>query len=179
MIRFAGSPSGSLSPGEEIARLSAHIEAATGRLLALIRAFDASGEWHEQGFTNCARWLSWRTGIGPSAARERVRVARALGELPALSAALCAGRVSYSAVRALTRVATPENEAELLEVARHTAAADLERLVGAWRRADRSEAEGREEERARHERRGLWLIPEADGSWRVLGRIGPEDGALL
>lgn len=63
--------------GDEIARLSAHIQAATYRLLELIRAFDVSGGWHAEGFLTCAGWLSWRTGIAPGAAREKVRVARA------------------------------------------------------------------------------------------------------
>ncbi len=69
----------------------------------MIRDFDDSEDWFDEGFTSCARWLSWRTGISPGAARERVRVARALGELPALSKALCRGKISYSAARALTR----------------------------------------------------------------------------
>jgi hypothetical protein len=167
------------SRGDEIARLSAHIEAATGRLLALIRDFDADEEWVDEGFTSCARWLSWRTGISPGAARERVRVARALGELPALSTALSAGQVSYSVARALTRIATADNEAELLEVALVTPAADMERLVAAWKRADRSEAEELDAERARHECRGLWLVPDEDGSWRLRGRLDPEVGAAL
>ena len=74
--------------GDEIARLSAHIQAATYRLLEMIGDFDATEGWHEEGFRSCAAWLSWRTGIAPGAAREKVRVARALKELPALSAAL-------------------------------------------------------------------------------------------
>jgi len=167
------------SRGDEIACLSAHIEAATGRLLALIRDFDESEEWVDEGFTSCARWLSWRTGISPGAARERVRVARALGELPALSEALSAGQVSYSVARALTRIATADNEAELLGVALVTPAADMERLVAAWKRADRSEAEELDAERARHERRGLWLVLDEDGSWRLRGRLDPEVGAAL
>lgn len=163
--------------GDEIARLSAHIQAATSRLLVLIRAFDEQEGWHREGFRSCARWLGWRTGIGPGAAREKVRVARALGALPALSAALERGELSYSVARALTRVATPANEAELLEVARHTPAAQLERLVRAWRAADR--AEDLLAERARHAARHLTLRPAADGSWVLRGRMDPEVGAVL
>jgi len=161
--------------GDEIARLSAHIQAATGRLLDLIRAFEASEGWYEEGFKSCAQWLSWRTGIAPGAAREKVRVARALGGLPELSAALGSGQLSYSVARALTRVATAENEAELVEVARHATAADMERLVRAWQVADRSEAD----EQERHALRYLWVVPEADGSWTVRGRLDPEVGAVL
>src|SRR5206468_9081838 len=69
--------------GDEIAELSAHLDAATARLLALIREFDARGGWNT-GFRSCAAWLSWRVGLDLGAARERVRVARALGLLPLL-----------------------------------------------------------------------------------------------
>ena len=68
--------------GDQIAELSAHLEAATARLLALIREFDARGGW-SNGFRSCADWLAWRVGLAPGAAREHVRVARALGTLPA------------------------------------------------------------------------------------------------
>src|SRR3989441_12863469 len=95
--------------GDEIAELSAHLEAATARLLALIREFDARGGWNT-GFRSCAAWLSWRVGLDLGAAREKVRVARALGTLPRLAQALARGELSYAKVRALTRVATPETE---------------------------------------------------------------------
>ena len=93
--------------GDEIAELSAHLDAATARLLDLIREFDARGGWGN-GFQSCAHWLTWRIGLDPGAARERVRVARALGTLPRLAQALARGELSYSKVRALTRLATPE-----------------------------------------------------------------------
>jgi len=96
--------------GDEIAELSAHLDAATARLLALIRDFDARGGWNT-GFRSCAEWLSWRVGLDLGAARERVRVAHALGALPRLAEALARGELSYAKVRALTRVATPETEA--------------------------------------------------------------------
>src|SRR5687768_10687969 len=73
--------------GDEIAELSAHLEAATARLLDLIREFDARGGWNT-GFASCAAWLSWRVGLDLGAARERVRVARALTTLPLLADAL-------------------------------------------------------------------------------------------
>src|SRR5881628_865433 len=95
--------------GDEIAELSAHVEAATARLLDLIRDFDARAGWNT-GFPSCAAWLSWRVGLDPGAAREKVRVARALGTLPLLAQALARGELSYSKVRALTRVATAETQ---------------------------------------------------------------------
>ena len=91
--------------GDEIAELSAHLDAATARVLTLIREFDARGGWNS-GFRSCAEWLGWRVGLDMGAARERVRVARALGTLPLLSDALARGVLSYAKVRALTRVAS-------------------------------------------------------------------------
>ncbi|HXA95827.1 MAG TPA: DUF222 domain-containing protein [Candidatus Dormibacteraeota bacterium] len=129
--------------GDEIAELSAHLDAATGRLLALIRQFDARGGWNT-GFRSCADWLAWRVGLDLGAARERVRVARALATLPRFAEALARGALSYAKVRALTRVATPETEARLLAVGRAGTAAHVERIVRAWRRVDR-QAEAREE----------------------------------
>src|SRR2546423_12409359 len=88
--------------GDEIAMLSAHLDAATARLLDLIREFDARGGW-SNGFSCCAAWLSWRVGLAPGAAREHVRVARALGTLPLLARAPARAGVSYSKGRALPR----------------------------------------------------------------------------
>lgn len=113
--------------------LSAHLDAATARLLALIREFDARGGW-SNGFRSCADWLAWRVGLDLGAARERVRVARALEALPRLAEALARGELSYAKVRALTRVATPGPEARLLAVGRAGTAAHVERIVRGWRR---------------------------------------------
>jgi len=162
--------------GDEIAELSAHIEAATARLLDLIRDFDARGGWNT-GFSCCAAWLAWRVGLDLGAARERVRVARALGTLPLLAQALARGELSYAKVRALTRVATPETEARLLGVGRGGTAAQVERIVRAWRQVDRH-AEARETAR-RHASRALHVRQDEDGMVSLRGRLEPEVGALL
>src|SRR6266850_1149797 len=83
--------------GDEIAELSAHLDAATARLLELIREFDARAGWNT-GFGSCAEWLTWRVGLDRGAARERVRVARALATLPRLARALARGELSYAKV---------------------------------------------------------------------------------
>src|SRR5882762_6959287 len=162
--------------GDEIAELSAHLEAATARLLDLIRQFDAQGGWGN-GFRSCAQWLSWRVGLDPGAAREKVRVARALGTLPRLARALASGELSYAKVRALTRVATPETEERLLGVGRAGTAEHVERIVRGWRRVDRN-AEARETAR-RHTSRALHVYRDDDGMVRLRGRLAPEVGALL
>jgi len=162
--------------GDEIAELSAHLDAATARLLSLIREFDARGGWNT-GFRSCAEWLGWRVGLNKGAAREWVRVARALGTLPRLTEALSRGELSYSKVRALTRVATPETEARLLAVGRAGTAEHIERVVQGWRQVDRR-AEARKAAR-QHEGRGLQVHEDEDGMMVVRGRLTPEAGALL
>src|SRR5262245_53454325 len=162
--------------GDEIAELCAHLDAATARLLTLIREFDARGGWNS-GFRSCAAWLSWRVGLDLGAARKRVRVARALGTLPLLAEALARGELSYAKVRALTRVATPETEARLLAVGRAGTAAHVERIVRGWRWVDRH-AEAKEMAR-RHASRGLHVHQDEDGMVLVRGRLEPEVGALF
>ena len=156
--------------------LSAHLDAATARLLDLIREFDARGGWNS-GFCSCAAWLSWRVGLDLGAARERVRVARALGTLPLLAQALARGELSYAKVRALTRVATPETEERLLAVGHAGTAAHVERIVRGWRCVDRR-AEARETKH-RHAMRALHVYHDEDGMVVVRGRLEPEIGALL
>jgi 5-methylcytosine-specific restriction endonuclease McrA len=162
--------------GDEIAELSAHLEAATARLLELIRAFDARGGWNN-GFRSCAHWLAWRVGLDLGAARERVRVARALGSLPRLAEALSRGELSYAKVRALTRVATPETEERLLAVGRAGTACHVERIVRGWRRVDQL-AEARETTQ-RHKSRALHVYQDEDGMVVIRGRLTPEAGAVL
>ena len=162
--------------GDEIAALSAHLEAASARLLDLIREFDEREGWNH-GFRSCAHWLAWRASMDLGAARERVRVARALPSLPHLAEAFARGELSYAKVRALTRVATPETEERLLAVGRAGSADHVERIVRGWRRVDQS-AEAREEN-LRHKSRGLQVYQDEDGMVVIRGRLTPEQGAVL
>jgi 5-methylcytosine-specific restriction endonuclease McrA len=145
-------------------------------LLDLIREFDAGEGWGN-GFRSCAAWLTWRVGLDPGAARERVRVARALGTLPRLAQALARGELSYSKVRALTRVATPETEERLLAVGRAGTAEHVERIVRGWRRVDQIAAA--KESTRRHRARGLHMYQDEDGMVVIHGRMEPEAGAVL
>src|SRR5688572_21006934 len=162
--------------GDEIAELAAHLDAATARLLDLIREFDARGGWNN-GFRSCAAWLTWRVGLAPGAAREHVRVARALGTLPRLAQALARGELSYSKVRELTRVAIPETEERLLAVGRAGTAEHVAQIVRGWRRMDRK-AEVHEAA-LQHARRSLHVYENEDGTVRVDGWLTPEAGSLL
>lgn len=163
--------------GDEIAELSAHIDAAQYRLLKLIHRYDTEELW--SGWRSCAHWLSWRTGITLGPARERLRVARCLASLPETSAEMEKGRLSWSKVRALTRIATAENEGRWLEFARHATASQVERLVRAQRSAEAAVAalDGRESELA--DRRYLRVRVDEDGMYELRGRLLPEVGALL
>ena len=162
--------------GDEIAELSAHLDAATAHLLDLIREFDARKGWNN-GFRSCAAWLSWRVGLDLGAARERVRVAQALETLPRLARALSRGELSYAKIRALTRVATPETEERLLAVGHAGTAEHVERIVRGWRRVDRK-AEALEETR-RHTSRALRVYQDEDGMVVLRGRLTPEVGAVV
>ena len=124
---------------DEITELYAHVNAATYRLLVLIRELDKEEPWGAWGLNSCAHWLNWKCGVGMVAAREKVRVARALEELPQISERFRKGEVSYSKVRAMTRVATAENEDYLLETAEYGTAAHVEELVRKYRGVEREE----------------------------------------
>jgi hypothetical protein len=114
--------------GDAIAMTVSAIDRTEHQLLGLLRDFDAAKGWHAAGATSFAAWLSWRCGMSRGAARERIRVANALGQLPLIDGAFAAGEISYSKARALTRVATAKNEETLLASARAMTAAELEKL---------------------------------------------------
>jgi len=117
----------------EITSLASQIHAATCRWLCLVAEYDAREGWAQWACRSCAHWVSWQCGIAPGAAREHVRVARRLRELPLVREAFAAGELSYSKVRALTRVENVEREAESVELARCATASQLERLLRAYR----------------------------------------------
>ncbi|MCA9668563.1 MAG: DUF222 domain-containing protein [Myxococcales bacterium] len=174
-----------LSPRDEagrledaIATLAAHVASAEHRLLQLIAEYDAREYWAAGGFRSCAAWLSWRIGLDGGAARERVRVARALPALPQIAAALEAGRISYSKVRALTRVATPELEQELLEIALHGTAHHVEKVCRLYRRA-RSVAESELAAQQHSDGRYLRSRVDDDGMVVIEARLSPLQGALV
>ena len=162
--------------GDRIVELSARIQVATYHLLVLIREFDQRHGWGG-GFLSCAHWLNWRTGLTLGAAREKVRVARALSDLPRIAEAFGQGKVSYSKVRAMTRVARPDNEGELLDFALAGTAAHVERLVRGWRLVNRIE-EGKQDA-ARLAHRSICAYWAEDGMLVVRGRLDPETGAVL
>ncbi|MCB9603883.1 MAG: DUF222 domain-containing protein [Sandaracinus sp.] len=166
---------------EELATLSSHLDAATYRQLVLIRQLDESGHWANAGATTCAAWLSWRIGMNDNAARERLRIAHALRDLPKVADAMRTGTLSYSKVRAIVRVATPQMEERLLEYARYTTAAQLERICRGVRQQqllDAEEVESLDEaERMRRafESRDVFLRARGDGTVQVVATLMPDE----
>jgi hypothetical protein len=159
----------------EITGLASQIHAATCRWLGLVAEYDAREGWAQWGCRSCAHWVAWQCGIAPGAAREHVRVARRLAELPLIRAAFAEGELSYSKVRALTRVETVEREQDLLDLARHATASQLERLLRAYRgvvAAEHAAAGGRAE-------RWLAFDHADDGSLLLRARLPAEQGALV
>src|SRR4051795_4279150 len=119
----------------EIVALATQLTAATARLLVMIGEFDAAEGWRDWGMRSTAHWLTWKCGIGMTAAREQVRVARKLHDLPVTAEAFAAGRLSYSKVRAVTRCATPSTEADIVAAAECATAAQMEQIQAGLRRA--------------------------------------------
>ena len=160
----------------ELGSLAAGIAASTCRFLVLLGEFDARAGWgHYAGVTSSTHWVSWQCGMAAVTAREQVRVARALRTLPLISAEFGAGRLSYSKVRALSRVATSENEAELVQVAAAGTADQVQRFCAGVRSAAGSLAEVNE----RHDRGAVTYRTLADGSVSVSVRCSPEQGAVI
>jgi hypothetical protein len=161
--------------GRELCELASHIHAATCRWLGLVAEFDARRGWADWGCRSCAHWISWRCSIAPVAAREHVRVAHRLTELPRVRAAFAEGRLSYSKVRALTRVQGVEHEEELVRLACCATAAQLERIVRAYRgvvAVERAAAGGGADRWVR------WRHDD-DGALVLQARLPAEEGAVV
>jgi hypothetical protein len=161
----------------EITTLAGHLNAGYARFLALVAELDRRRGWVEFGVKSCAHWLNWQCGIGLGAAREKVRVARALETLTRVAAAMAAGRVSYFKARELTRVATSANEDYLLSIALHGTASQVEEVVRGYRRALDAEELSREAVQQRDQHLGFHTEP--DGSMTIRGRVPAEVGALF
>jgi hypothetical protein len=162
----------------EITLLAGQINVANYRLLKLIAEFDDRKGWSGGGTVrSCAHWLNWKVGIALGAAREKVRVAHCLQQLPLIDAAFATGEISYSKVRAMTRVATPDNEDFLLTIARYGTASHVEQVVNKYRGVQRSrdDSEAEEQEQARK----LVYYQDDNGMWVIHARLPAEAGAIV
>ncbi len=153
---------------DELASLAAHLSAATARWLERV------SEFHEAGISDdLPGFLAWRCGITGREAREYVRVAEALQELPATRAAFARGELTFTKVRALTRVATASTEMRLLELAGALTASQLERALRVYRRVTAADA------RETHELEYVDYYFDDDGSLYLRARLAAEDGTVL
>ncbi len=163
--------------GAQITELCSYIYAAESRLLTLIREFDEKEYWAGQGLCSCAHWLNFKCGIGMNAAREKVRVAHALADLPTIREGFANGKLSYSKVRAMTRIADASNEDYLLMIAEHGTAHHVEKLVSKYRTAKRlQDAEIANEQYIKRE---VTHFYDHDGCLVIKARLPAEQGALI
>jgi uncharacterized protein DUF222 len=161
----------------QITELWGHLNAATYRFLLLVAEFDRSEAFARHGLVSTAQWLNWQCGIGKVAAREKVRVARALESLPEISAAFASGEFSYSKVRAMTRVATAANESVLVSIGRHGTATHVENLVKKYRWTQRRDAG--ELARNQHLNRQVHSFYDETDTFVLHARLPAEVGALV
>ena len=186
---------------DQITTLSGQINAATYRFLKLIAEFDRRQAWAGFGIRSCAHWLNWKCGIAMSAAREKVRTARALEGLPGITTAFQKGELSFSKVRAMTRVATDENESHFLNIAEYGTAEHMEAFVKAFRKvsriadkaADFNAAEVDEnrksilgesqhelrQQQSQQENRSVTCYQDDEGMWIIKAKLPAEEGGLI
>ena len=157
--------------------MAGDLNAANYRFLKLIAEFDRRKGWSDGATQSCAHWLNWKCGIDTGAAREWVRVAHAIEKLPKVSAAMGRGEVSYSKVRALTRIACEDTEDTLLMIALHGTAHHMEKVVRLYRRA--KEAEELTREAQQQANRFFSYRWDDDGSLVFKGSLPAEAGALF
>ncbi len=187
--------------GKAITLLSAQMNVANHRLLRMIAEFDLHGGWQADGaLRSCAHWLAANCGMAIGQAREKVRVARCLAGLPEVNQAFAEGELSYSKVRAITRVATPENEGFMVGMAEQNSASHLEKLVGKYQPVEEPGLAGLlsenvlepndkpkvcdaapevDEEARREQARELYWFQDEDGMWVIHARLPPEQGQLV
>jgi hypothetical protein len=161
----------------QITALAGQLNAAQYRWLMLIAEFDRRLGWGDGRLASCAHWLNFKCGLNIGAAREKVRVAQALGGLPRISASMARGELSYSKVRALTRVACAATEENLLMIALHGTAHHVESIVRLYRRAEQAEELSREARQ--QENRSVQFWYEEDGSLVLKARLPALGGALV
>jgi hypothetical protein len=158
-----------------ICELAGHLAAATCQFLLLVADFDAREGWRAWEMPSCAAWLAWKCQLAPGTAKDHVRVAHALGQLPVIRGEFAAGRFSYSKVRALARIATPETEQALAEMAESMTAGQAERFAAAHRKCAPS---GGGQPPSPGGRKLTWRLND-DGTITISGTFRPEDGAVI
>ena len=160
----------------EIVTLHARLCAEEYQFLVKLREFDLRQGWRPYHFNHCAEWLNMKCGISLSTGREKLRVAKALFFLPHISGAYQNGELSYSKVRAMTRVATEITERELLGYARKATASQVDQHCAGLRNVQQKFSNPCAN-RA-HAQRRLRVTPTLDGRFLLNGEL-PEESARL
>jgi hypothetical protein len=183
----------------QITTLAGQINAANYSFLKLIAEFDRRQAWSGYGLRSCAHWLNWKCGISMNPAREKVRTARALEGLPGINAAFQKGELSFSKVRAMTRIATEENESYLLDIAEYGTVHHVEVLVKASRTvsriADKAEdfnaadlglseeqqlkRQEQQQDDLQKESRSVSCYQDDDGMWIINAKLPAEEGGII
>ena len=161
----------------QITELAGQLNAAQYRWLMLIAEFDRLEGWSDGQLHSCAHWLNFKCGLNLGAAREKVRVAHALSGLPKIAAAMARGELSYSKVRAVSRVACAATEENFLMIALHGTAYHVENLVRGYRQAQQAEQLSREAQQ--HVNRSVSYEYAEDGSLVLKARLPAVAGALV
>ena len=180
---------------DQITTLAGQINAANYRFLTLIAEFEQRKAWSGYGLKSCAHWLNWKCGIDMGAAREKVRAALALTHLPKTKTAFQKGELSFSKVRALTKIATPKNESFLLNIAEYGTAQHMEKLVKSYRTVDNNLTAEEEhsnitkaqqeskldiaKEDKQKENRSVICYQDNDGMWIIHAKLPAEEGSLV
>lgn len=160
----------------EMARgAAADVAAATSRWLMILAELVTRGVWAEQGARTPTQWLSWAVSMGESTAREHIRVALRLRRFPKVAKLFAAGEISYSKVRAITRL-DPKLEDQLLEYATYATGAQLERIVRGYRSVE--DAAPGEQEDPWVRRQLIWR-QEPDGTLDVRLRLPAVVGLTM
>ena len=162
----------------QIIKLAGEINAADYRFLKLLAEFDDNHGWWGDGIKSFAHWLNYMIGLNEVVAREKVRVARALTDLPLIDEAFRLGKLSYSKVRAITRIGTPNNQDFLLQIAEYGTASHIEHLARKYRLCQRLDAEVDPDELWKKDRAFYYRIDE-DGMYLFEGRLPAEEGAVI
>ena len=162
---------------EEIISLAQHMNQDEYRFLVMVREFDIRQGWRAYQFNNCAEWLNMKCGISPGTAREKVRVALALLDLPQCSEGFAKGELSYSKVRAMTRAANVFNEATLVDYALKATAHQVEEHCRRLRNADRRQSTP--DARRAWQARSLKRTCHPDGMMSIYVELPREQGELV
>lgn len=162
---------------DAVVAFTAHMNAAEYRLIRFVDELDRRQPHGICGIDSIPAWLGFYCGLAGNAAREKLRVARALRDLPRIRECFAKGEVSYSKVRAITRIATPVSEPILLAYAQNTTASQMERVVRGYRHLDK--VHDPEQVLRQRRNRGLEWFFDDDGMLVIKGRFPPEEGALI